>query len=91
MKYNIYLITFIIFVFSIISHVATSSGVPLNNVISDNYRINKQVTGKVTDTSSSPLSGVTIHVKGINRIGTTTDDNGRFILIVIVVPAFAPR
>lgn len=43
---------------------------------------NKEITGLVTDSSNSPLAGVTIHVKNNNQIGTTTDMNGRYVLEV---------
>lgn len=41
-----------------------------------------QVTGLVTDSSGAPLPGVTIYVKNNKTIGTTTDENGRYILEV---------
>src|SRR5699024_2324882 len=42
----------------------------------------KEVSGLVTDSSGSPLPGVTIFVKNDKSIGTTTDVNGRYILSV---------
>ena len=39
----------------------------------------KVITGKVLDTEGSPLTGVTIVVKGTS-IGVATDDNGRFTM-----------
>jgi TonB-linked SusC/RagA family outer membrane protein len=41
-----------------------------------------QVTGLVTDSSGSPLPGVTVYVKENKSIGTTTDLNGRYVLEV---------
>src|SRR5699024_9580109 len=38
------------------------------------------VSGKVTDSSGSPLPGVTVFVKDSKGIGTTTDLSGMFIL-----------
>ena len=37
------------------------------------------VTGKVTDSSESPLPGVTVIVKGTTK-GTITDDNGNYVI-----------
>lgn len=42
----------------------------------------KEVSGLVTDSSGSPLPGVTVYVKEDKSIGTTTDLNGRYILEV---------
>lgn len=42
----------------------------------------KKINGKVTDSSGSPLPGVTVYVKNDKSIGTTTDLNGRYILEV---------
>jgi TonB-linked SusC/RagA family outer membrane protein len=42
------------------------------------------VIGLVTDSTNSPLSSVSVTIKGQNRGGTTTDQNGKF---VIAVPA----
>jgi TonB-linked SusC/RagA family outer membrane protein len=42
----------------------------------------KEVSGKVTDSSGAPLPGVTVYVKNNRSIGTTTDLNGRYILEV---------
>jgi len=39
----------------------------------------KEITGKVTDTSGEPLPGATVMVKG-TTIGTVTDADGNFIL-----------
>lgn len=41
-----------------------------------------QVTGLVTDSSGSPLPGVTVYVKNDKTIGTTTDLNGRYVIEV---------
>ena len=43
---------------------------------------NKEVSGKITDSTGAPLIGVTVYVKGDKSIGTTTDLNGRYILEV---------
>src|SRR5690606_10004465 len=40
------------------------------------------VNGLVTDSLGMPLSGVSVGVKDNNRIGTTTDLNGRYVLEV---------
>lgn len=40
------------------------------------------VTGTIKDSSGALLRGINITVKGNNRIGTTSDENGRFILDV---------
>lgn len=40
-----------------------------------------RVSGKVTGTNGTPLSGVSITIKGVNA-GTTTDDAGNFALTV---------
>lgn len=42
----------------------------------------RQVTGKVTDTSGAPLPGVSVSVKNTSNIGTSTDLNGRYVLDV---------
>jgi TonB-linked SusC/RagA family outer membrane protein len=38
------------------------------------------VVGLVTDSTGSPLPGVTVYVKGNESIGTATDENGRYVL-----------
>ena len=42
----------------------------------------KKINGLVTDSTGSPLPGVTVYVKANRSIGTTTDLNGRYILEV---------
>lgn len=42
----------------------------------------KEVSGKVTDSSGQPLPGVTVYVKNDKTIGTTTDLNGRYSVVV---------
>lgn len=42
----------------------------------------KDVSGLITDTTGSPLPGVTVVVKGNPSVGTTSDLNGRYILRV---------
>lgn len=49
------------------------------NALSD-QNLQKQVSGKVTDSSRAPLPGVTVVVKG-TTIGNITDNNGKFSLI----------
>lgn len=44
--------------------------------------LKKEVRGQVTDTSGSPMPGVTVLVKNSPNIGTTTDMNGRYTLEV---------
>src|SRR5579871_1249890 len=41
----------------------------------------KTVTGKITDDKGSPLSGVSVTVKG-SRVGTSTDAGGNFSIAV---------
>ncbi len=41
----------------------------------------REITGKVTDSSGQPLPGVTVVVKGTTR-GTVTDNNGSFSLVI---------
>lgn len=41
-----------------------------------------EVTGLVTDSSGAPMPGVTIYLKSNKNIGTTTDQNGRYVLEV---------
>ena len=43
---------------------------------------NIQVTGLVTDSTGSPLPGVTVYVQNDKSIGTTTDMNGKYVLEV---------
>lgn len=59
---------------------------------------NIQVTGLVADSTGAPLPGVTIYVKANKTIGTTTDENGRYILevpdnavLVFSMVSFDPR
>jgi TonB-linked SusC/RagA family outer membrane protein len=40
------------------------------------------IRGRVTDPAGMPLSGVTIHLKGKNTTGTTTNDQGDFTISV---------
>lgn len=40
----------------------------------------REISGLVSDSSGSPLPGVTIYVKNDKSIGTTTDLNGKYIL-----------
>src|SRR3546814_20403161 len=42
----------------------------------------RQVTGKITDTTGVPLPGVSISVRNHTNIGTSTDLNGRYVLDV---------
>lgn len=42
----------------------------------------KEISGLITDSSGSPLPGVTVYVKNNKSVGTTTDLNGRYILKV---------
>lgn len=60
-----------------------SAGAP-NKAIAPEYSpvlMDNEVTGRVTDKNGSPLPGVTVYVKDNKKIGTTTDMNGRYILI----------
>lgn len=43
---------------------------------------NIEVTGLVTDSTGNPINGVTVVVKGQPDIGTSTDVNGRYTLVV---------
>ncbi|WP_291914827.1 TonB-dependent receptor [Chitinophaga sp. CB10] len=44
--------------------------------------VNKEIKGLVTDSSGTPLPGVTVVVKNKTSMGTVTDINGRYILVV---------
>src|SRR5690606_34187784 len=44
--------------------------------------VEKEITGLVADSTGSPLSGISVIVKGRPGIGTATDLNGRFVLVV---------
>lgn len=44
--------------------------------------ITREVTGLVTDSGGAPLPGVTVYIKGNRTVGTTTDLNGRYVLVV---------
>lgn len=41
-----------------------------------------EIKGLITDSSGTPLPGVTLMVKNKTSVGTTTDINGRYILLV---------
>jgi iron complex outermembrane receptor protein len=43
---------------------------------------NKTITGKVTDESGAAIAGASVMVKENTSIGTTTDENGNFSLVV---------
>ncbi len=45
-------------------------------------RLNKEVRGQVSDSTGAAMPGVTVLVKGMPSIGTTTDINGKYILEV---------
>jgi TonB-linked SusC/RagA family outer membrane protein len=45
-------------------------------------KIEKEISGEITDSSGAPLPGVTVYVKTDKSIGTATDRNGRYILKV---------
>lgn len=47
-----------------------------------NFFLDKEITGLVTDSSGAPLIGVSVSVKNSPNIGTTTDVNGRYVLVV---------
>lgn len=53
-----------------------------NLLLSTKTDIDKEVSGKITDSTGSPLPGVTVFVKNDRSIGTTTDLHGRYILQV---------
>ncbi|HVI47501.1 MAG TPA: TonB-dependent receptor [Chitinophaga sp.] len=44
--------------------------------------LKKEVRGQVTDSAGAPMPGVTVVVKNNSSVGTTTDMNGRYILVV---------
>jgi len=46
------------------------------------YLFDKEVRGTVLDSANHPMSGVSVTVKDVANIGTTTDINGKFILNV---------
>ena len=53
--------------------------IALTMVESNSSQQARKVSGKVTDSSDSPLPGVTIVIKGTNNKGTATDFEGNFI------------
>lgn len=53
-----------------------------NKIVLQEDLPDKEVSGLITDSSGSPLPGVTVFVKNDKSIGTTTDVNGRYILSV---------
>jgi TonB-linked SusC/RagA family outer membrane protein len=57
---------------------------PPSTVETEHAAINQdiQITGLVTDSSGSPLPGVTVFVKNAKSLGTTTDLHGQYILKV---------
>lgn len=42
----------------------------------------QQITGLVTDTTGTPLAGVSVYAKDDSRHGTITDPNGKFVLTI---------
>lgn len=44
--------------------------------------VNKKISGVVTDTSGNTLANVSVSVKGGSKIGTITDTEGKYMLIV---------
>ena len=48
----------------------------------DGSDLSNQARGRITDTSGDPLAGVSITVKGRTTIGTTSDLNGNFSLVI---------
>ena len=79
-----------------IAYSPTKTEIPTS--ISAHSMPNIQITGLVTDSSGSPLPGVTVFVKNNKSIGTTTDLNGRYVLqvpdnatIVISMIGFDPQ
>lgn len=42
----------------------------------------REIRGSVTDSAGAPLPGVSVTVKGLSNVGTTTDLNGKYILNV---------
>lgn len=55
---------------------------PLLKSAGDTKRQETEVIGKVIDKDGAPLTGVSVLVKGRESTGTSTDRNGRFILVV---------
>ncbi|MEO6231163.1 MAG: TonB-dependent receptor [Ferruginibacter sp.] len=55
---------------------------PNNLIVLNEYSAEITVTGTVVDSTGKSLQGANITVKGNEKIGTTTDANGRFILDV---------
>ena len=60
----------------IITNKGNVTGKPFNNAINQSV---KTISGKVTDTSGSPLPGVTVVIKGTGN-GTITDADGKYSL-----------
>lgn len=60
-----------------VQYAAAESPRPPVAVVADH-----EIKGLVTDSSGTPLPGVTLMVKNKTSVGTTTDINGRYILVV---------
>lgn len=56
--------------------------VDLKTVLNHQVQQNRKISGLVADTLGMPLPGVTVVVKNNNKMGTTTDKNGRYTLEV---------
>jgi len=50
--------------------------------IRDPQQKKNTITGKITDNSGVPMTGVTVKVKDKSNVGTVTDINGKFTIIV---------
>ena len=60
----------------------TLAGMPLyeHSLHSGYTEQDEIVTGQIKDVNGNPLQGVTVSVKDNERVGTSTDANGRFVL-----------
>lgn len=65
-----------------LSAFSSTSGKVTSGHLDNKNLVDHEVHGQVTDSSGSPLPGVTVVVKSNTSIGTTTDLNGRYILKV---------
>ncbi|MGO1520325.1 MAG: carboxypeptidase-like regulatory domain-containing protein, partial [Sphingobacterium sp.] len=57
---------------------------PAEHLLNTSYSADQDqiITGQVKDVNGNPLQGVTVSVMDNERVGTSTDANGRFVLEV---------
>lgn len=76
------LICLLILIFSTFFSFAGNSEKEVDRITNCSILKNIEVIGLVTDSLGNPLNGVSVVVKGKANIGTTTDMNGRYVLVV---------